>query len=72
MPQDKLNEERSEGSRLALALVDHLRRMGNAGSAYLPVQDRDQEYVVIVMTKEAYVKREWPIEPQGSNVGDDG
>ena len=57
------NEELQNGNKLALALVDHLRDMGNASSCIIPVVDRAEEHVVIVMTKKAYEHREWPIAP---------
>lgn len=47
----ELDEELNEGNRLALALVDHLRNMGGASSAIIPVVDRAEEYVVIVRPK---------------------
>jgi hypothetical protein len=57
----ELNEELDEGQKLATALVDHLSRMGNASSALIPVVDRAEEYVVIIMPKDSYEKRQWPI-----------
>lgn len=59
---DELNEEVSRGNTLATALVDHLRDMGGAGACIIPVIDRAEEYVVIVMPKDAYEKRAWPVD----------
>ena len=54
---EELNEELRKGSKLATALVDHLRDMGNASSCTIPVLDRAEEYVVIVMSKAEYEQR---------------
>ena len=48
---EELKEELERGSKLALALVDHLRDMGGAGACTIPVLDRAEEYVVCVMPK---------------------
>ena len=50
----ELGDELDDGSRLALALVDHLDRMGNATSCVLTVEDRAIEYVIVVMPKATY------------------
>lgn len=44
---DELNHELGEGQRLALSLVDHCERV-MAGSCTILVQDRAQEYEVVV------------------------
>jgi len=51
METTDIQNELDEGNKLALALVDHLNRMGGAASAIFTVQDRAVEYVVIIMPK---------------------
>ena len=48
---DELNEQPEEGHALALALVDHLARMG-AACCTIPITDRAVEYEVIVRPKQ--------------------
>ena len=60
---EDLQETLDEGGDLATRIVDHLRGMGNASAAFLPVYDRAEEYVVIVMSREDYERRRWPITP---------
>lgn len=56
-----LNAEIRRGNDLASQLVDHLRRMGNASSAEIPVTDRGEEYVVSVMPKSDCQNRLGPL-----------
>lgn len=49
-----MSDELQRGYNLAVELVDHLQRMGNASSCMIPVTDRAVEYVVIVQPKEKY------------------
>ena len=53
---DELVEKVDEGGRLALALVDHLEEMG-ASSCALPVKDRSQDYVVVVLPNQDVTDR---------------
>lgn len=48
------------GNKLAIALVDHLTAMGNASSCLIPVTDRAEDYVVIVMPLIDYQQNKWP------------
>lgn len=50
----ELDEELNDGYKHAVALVDHLEKMGGASKATIPVLDRAQEYVVVVQTKAAH------------------
>lgn len=61
-------DELDDGYRHAVALVDHLDRMGGASSCMIPVLDRAEEYVVVVMPKAEHdvqhamreeIKRTW-------------
>ncbi len=65
---DATKDELDDGYRHAVALVDHLDRMGGASACVIPVVDRAEEYVVAVMPKAAYdaqeqmrdeIKRTW-------------
>lgn len=51
---DALHDELERGAQLALALVDHLDAMGGASSAVIPVLDRSEEFVVIVVPRRDY------------------
>ncbi len=49
----ELNDELDKGSQLAIQLVDHVTAMG-AGSCAIPVLDRAEEYIVVVLPKRMY------------------
>jgi len=48
--EEQLEAELDEGEKYAIALVDHLERMG-AGGCSIPIFDRDEEMVVVVMDR---------------------
>ena len=61
----ELEEELQRGAELAIKLIDHLEAMGGASSTILPVDDRAEAYVVIVMPKAEFIKGAWPINEEG-------
>lgn len=51
LESDACREEQDDAYVHALALVDHLDRMGGASACTIPVTDRAEEYLVIVSPK---------------------
>lgn len=51
-----LHDELEQGDKCALALVDHVLRIG-AGGCQIPVLDRPLECVVIVMSRQEWEEK---------------
>lgn len=45
---DNLNAELATGERLATELVHHLKRMGNASAASIPITVDGEKYVICI------------------------